>query len=364
MKIIFIVNALHMQRCVKRINEFTERGYDVEAYGFDRGVSVKNTPKSCVIKVVGKIDTSQNYLKRSSTFYRGINSVIQATSKYNCVYYLFGMDIALFFRLQSNRPYLYEESDLAHTYMKPRFVVRFFEFLDRRLIKKSALTVFTSEGFIKYHFGDKIPSNVIVVPNRLPSSIESYHILPPKAFNSEHLSIGFVGFLRFKAVFNFARVFCEAFPASEFHFYGTTNIESDRLLFEPLKSLQNCFFHGAFKYPDELPEIYNRLDLVVATYDTEFENVRYAEPNKIYESIYFETPIIVSDGTYLASKVLRLGVGYSIDAMNDEAIIDFVKKLTWEDLKEKINNAHMIDKAETLNNNNHLFSRLRSLNIS
>ena len=35
-------------------------------------------------------------------------------------------------------------------------------------------------------------------------------------------------------------------------------------------------------------------DMVVATYDVTIENVRYAEPNKIYEAIFFETPIILS----------------------------------------------------------------------
>ena len=33
-KIVFIINAVSNQRCIKRVNEFVERGYNVVAYGF------------------------------------------------------------------------------------------------------------------------------------------------------------------------------------------------------------------------------------------------------------------------------------------------------------------------------------------
>lgn len=41
-KIIFIINIILNQRCIKRINEFIENGYDISAYSFVReGVSYK-----------------------------------------------------------------------------------------------------------------------------------------------------------------------------------------------------------------------------------------------------------------------------------------------------------------------------------
>lgn len=351
-----------MQRCMKRIDEFANRGYEVEAYGFDRGVDIKSRPQSCAIHVIGKIDTSLNYIRRTGTIYKGIREVLKKTKKENTLYYIFGFDNAVLFRLQSNRKYIYEESDLVHTYMGSKLIVRILELIDRNIIKKSFLTVFTSEGFLKYHFGNINQTNTVVVPNRLPMKIMEYNKLSRKnVLNKTHLAIGFVGFIRYKAVFNFARVFCETCPDLEFHFWGTTNIESDRLLFEPLLKYKNCIFHGPFKYPDDLPSIYASLDMVVATYDTELENVKYAEPNKIYESIFFETPIIVSTGTFLADKVNKLGIGFDINALNDEEVVRFVKEMTFQKIQERIDKASAIDKRSTLNINDELFEKLVNL---
>ena len=347
-----------MQRCVKRIDEFAERGYEVEAYGFDRGVEVKKRPQSCNIEVVGKIDSSTSYFKRLGTILKGIKYILNKTSDKDILYYVFGPDNVMFFRLCSSRRYIYEESDLVHTYMKSNLAIKFFEWIDRRAIRNSLLSVFTSEGFIRYHFGENAPKNTIVIANRLPPTVKDLQLIDKRPFNKEHLSFGFVGFIRFKSIYNFAKVFCENFTDSDFHFFGTTNNDQDRVLFEPLKKYPNCHFHGAFKHPDGLPEVYSQLDVVLSTYDVENENVRYAEPNKIYEAIYFETPIVVSTGTFLAEKVKSYGIGYDIDAMNDEAVVKFVNGLTSEKLQEKRCNARKIDKKETLNINDAFFRKL------
>ena len=97
-------------------------------------------------------------------------------------------------------------------------------------------------------------------------------------------------------------------------------------------------FHGKFKTPEDLPAIYSQLDLVLSTYDTDSDNVRYAEPNKLYEAIYFETPIVVSSNTFLSKKVKELGVGFELD-VNRENVESFISSLTIDKIsqvKEKI----------------------------
>lgn len=361
-KIVFIVNALHMQRCVKRIDEFADRGYEVEAYGFDRGVEVKKKPASCEITVIGSIDSSTSYIKRLGTIKRGVKSVIVKHKNDQVIYYIFGLDNVMFYIIHSKRqPFIYEESDLVHTYMSSKVMRNLFEWIDKKSIRRALLSVFTSEGFIKYHFGNSVPDNAFVIANRLPLSVRKLEVFKKDVTDMSHLSIGFVGFIRFKSIFNFAKVYCERFPEMEFHFFGTSNNEPDRVMFEPLKRYKNCFFHGVFSHPDELPNVYSQIDLVLSTYDVENENVRYAEPNKIYEAIYFETPIVVSSGTYLAEKVKRLGIGYDINAMDENEIVEFVNGLTTESLQEKIENARKIDKKETLNINDDFFEKLENL---
>ena len=118
---------------------------------------------------------------------------------------------------------------------------------------------------------------------------------------------------------------------------------------------------GPFKNPVELPEVYSKIDLVVSTYDIEDDNPRYAEPNKIYESIYFETPIIVSSQTFLAEKVNRMGIGFHVNAKNDNEIIGFWESLTEQVLKEKIEACKKVDKNYCIDDEKELFEKISKL---
>ena len=220
------------------------------------------------------------------------------------------------------------------------------------------ITVTTSEGFINYHFNGVRPDNMCLVENKLNPSILDYKI-KEKSFDKNSLSIGFVGLPRFDSVYNFIDVYCRNFPQYTFHVYGGPI--SDK--FKTLEKYPNCKLHGFFNNPADLPQIYGSIDLVLSTYDTKYENVRYAEPNKIYESIYFETPIIVSSNTFLAEKVKRLGIGFDVDAMNEDAIVNFVGSLNEEIVNAKSNAAKNIDKRNTLNFNEHLFGMLEEKKI-
>jgi glycosyltransferase involved in cell wall biosynthesis len=133
--------------------------------------------------------------------------------------------------------------------------------------------------------------------------------------------------------------------------------DADRY-YELGRKYPNIFFHGPFKNPDGLPVIYQNIDLVLSTYDVIYENVRFAEPNKLYEAIYFEVPIIVSKGTYIAEKVERLKVGFAIDPLNVMEIVSFIKSLTVQILNEKRAACAKIDKNELIDVNTEFFSKL------
>lgn len=358
-KIIFILTSSVNPNSLKRIDEFVLRGYNVRAYGFKRDVDVPNRSKYVDVEILGSYKNDLSYYKRSSIIYKGIKRVLLETKGQDCIYYLIGLDIAMFFRLQSKRTYIFEEADLVHTNIKMTFIKNIYEGIDKSIIKHSLISVFRSEGFVKYHFGNDVPGNVCVIANRLNVRVADFEVFPKHEIDLDYLKIGYIGFIRYKSILNFAKVFCQAFPQHEFHFYGTYTSEGNERAFGVLKEFKNCYFHGSFKSPDDLNRIYSEIDLVLSTYDVSSENVRYAEPNKIYEAIYFETPIVVSSGTFLAEKVKRLGIGYDIDAMNEREIIDLINNLTPEGLQVKAENARHIDKREVLNINDDFFEKLQ-----
>lgn len=357
-KIIFIVPALSNSHFKNRLLEFHERGLDIEVYGFLRAGQKEPEGLPYKFESLGTIK-NKSYKERLNVYIRSFRALGKKYMKQKVIFYLFDLDIAAFFHyINPGFKYIYDECDLVHTYLKRG--KSFMEWVDKRIIRKSLITVTTSQGFIDYHFGEKCPENVVLVENKLNPDILKCKTIGHKPFSKDKIEIGFVGAPRFDSVYNFIDVFCKNFPDGIFHVFGGPV----KPQFEPLKKYPNCIFHGFFKNPVDLPDIYAKLDVVVATYDAKYENVRYAEPNKIYESIYFETPIVVSTGTFLAEKVKRLGIGYDIDAMNDDEIIGFVSNLSEAGLQEKKMNAKKIDKKETLNINEDLFKKLDNISNS
>lgn len=358
-EVVFILTSSVNPNSIKRIDEFISRGNKVKAYGFKRDVDVPNKSKYVEVEILGNFKNNLSYYKRCAIIYKGIRKVLKETKAQESIYYLVGLDVAMFFRLQTKKPYIFEEADLVHTNVRAKAIKDLYERIDKYIIKHSVLSAFRSEGFVRYHFGEEVPENVHVIANRLNVAIKNFEALPKMPVDMKHLKIGYVGFIRYRSILNFAKVFCEQFPQHEFHFYGAFTTEQNEKAFSVLKDYKNCYFHGSFKSPDELNIIYSQIDMVLSTYDVSSENVRYAEPNKIYEAIYFETPIIVSSGTFLADKVKRLEIGYDIDAMSADEIERFIKSLSINTYEGIVKHIQAIDKEMVINRNDDFFAKLK-----
>lgn len=359
-KIVFFINAVTLTRCIKRIEEFVDKGYEVEAYGFERGGEAYVKPSKFEIKVIGSHNISQNYFTRLRIIYNSMKPIIKQYEKQDVLFYYFFFDVAFVARMLTRRPFIYEESDIPYTGIGNAVLRNLLRGVDRRMIKHSLLTVMTSEGFIDYHFGDYRPDNIIVVPNRVnPRLLEyKYH---SQEIDINHLRFAFVGGFRYQSVLNFATVIGESFPQHEFHVYGIIVHKPDKEALESLMSkYSNIKFHGPFKNPEGLSGIYENIDVVLATYDATSINAQYAEPNKLYEAIYFRTPIVVSSNTFLAKKVNRLGIGFDINGLNKEEIVKFVQNLTQEKLMSKVESCMQIDQKVAINDNPEIFTYLEN----
>lgn len=361
-KIVFILNAITITRCQKRVQEFIDNGYEVEVYGFARGGETYASPAGFEIKQIGVHTVSMSYYRRLLVIAKALKKLHKKYhNEKNVVFYYFFFDVAFAASFVADRPYIYEESDIPYTNIKINLLRNFLGRYDRRIIKRSLLTTMTSEGFISYHGLENKRDNIIVVPNRVNPALlklEYHH----KMLDMNNLSIGFVGGYRYQSVLNFTREVVTKHPSITFHIFGNINQFE-----EELKALDvrcpNLVLHGIFKNPAELPSVYETLDLVLATYDATSINAQYAEPNKMYESIFFRVPIIVSKGTFLSKKVERFGIGYSVDALDNEDIDKLILSLSKHSIQEKIENLEKIPQCEAVNDNPELFEYLKKRNI-
>lgn len=361
-KIVFILSSLQDYHAIKRIQEFKEHGYEYEVCGFSRDNG--NLP-DIPFRTIGQFVNGSSYFGRLFRIVPIMRRFLKEYDKQDVILFCFGFDIALFVFLFSKRKYIYESCDLMYTYFKIPFLCTICKWIDRKLIASSIETVLTSNGFVEYLYPSKTkPDNISLITNRLnPSVLNVLDSGYTKRRPDIHkLIISYNGFLRDNHLLLFAKTVAENYPDITIVFNGIVqnfNKKYTKIL-EQLKKEKNIKFTGEFKNPEDLPRLHRETDLLLCTYDTSFDNVRYLEPNKIYESILFHTPIIVSEGTYLAKKVKDLGIGFVVNAADPKSIKLFLDSLTVESILEKQQACAAIPEVECLNINETFFNKIRS----
>lgn len=357
-KIVFIESGENNPNNIKRMEEFKARGYDVIVYAFSRKQDNKNSPNGIQVYNIGEFTSESSYFSRIGVIRKGIKKVIEKHKEDDCIFYLLKSDMAIMYSYLSKRPYIFEEADMTHLSFGNKWLRNYLEIRIKSIIKHSVMSVFRSEGFLKYHFGDVYPDNVYVIPNRLHPDVLNLPHVDYNDNDNDNIRFGFVGGIRYNTIFAFAETVLKHFPRHQFHFYGKFSTKAQEDQFFALKKYPNCFFHGQFKSPDDLPTIYSKIDVLLSAYDVRGINPRYAEPNKLYEAIYFDKPIIVSSNSFLADKVARLGIGYNVDALNEKEVVKLVESIDKKSIEAKKANIRKIDKDTCINSNKEFFALL------
>ena len=358
--LVFIALQLSQPRCIKRIETFHNAGFPIKVYGFDSGL-YSSTLKKLPFEVEEIITRDKNIgkLQKIKFFSSTIKRIIKE-NKENSIFYFFGYEIASFAWFNGCKNYIYEEADVTASRSKNNIIRRILLTIDRAIIRKSKLTVFTSQGFVKYLFGEKPPQNITLMPNKLSTyfNAEKKAEVVLSKMDIGHIKFGFIGLIRYpNTIIRFAKVIGKHFPQHEFHFFG--DAEKKEYIDEELCSYKNVVMHGAFENPKDLQNIYSKIDISIVCYDTASGNVRIAEPNKLYESIFFETPIVVSSGTFLEDRVKEYNVGYAIDSSKDDNIIDFVNNITKQNINAVIERMKGIPYMELIDSSDDLIEKTK-----
>lgn len=311
---------------------------------FKRDYFSKNTlPQDIEYEDLGFIEHG-NYWKRIPILFSAIKKINKLTNA-DSILYLFSVDMLLILNLFGvpSKKIIYEVGDIR---IINGFFASLFDFLYKKCLKKCSEIVVTSEGFIKY-LSDRydLPREKFTVyPNKIENKILGKIGERPtfRNLNSNNFILGIVGLFRYRNIISLLKYHEEHQPQFKIHLYGNGPLLNE------IKNYidgNNVFYFGEFKYPDDLKEIYHQIDISYVMYDVNNLNVRLALPNKLYESIYYKCPMIVSEGTYLAEKVSNLNVGFS---WNQSKIESLVKYLNNEDFINNYNSLkNTFDKIET-----------------
>lgn len=356
MKIVCIVAALSQPRCIKRIKALYEDGYEIDVYGYRRGLyEVNEYPSEIKVNELGFAVSGKGYIKK---FLNNLKNIKEIIKKYpsDTIFYGFSFDIALSLLLHK-RKFIYEISDIIYAYYNSQILKGIFRSIDKIIIKKSLFTIMTSEGFKNYLFPNSNVDNIIIQPNKVSPFLRKIN-RKVKEFNSNKIVFAYIGAFRYpNTIFRFARIIGKYFPQYEYHFYGNSNLTP--LVIKLTEEYPNIKYFGEFKSPEDLENVYSNVDIVTACYDNTGLNERIAEPNKLYEAICFCCPIIVSENTFLGEKVNKLKVGYVINPNNDENIIEFINNLKKDELIKISKNEFSLSAEEYIDTTQKLLEQLK-----
>ena len=338
--------ALSQPRCIKRVTSLNEYGFNCIVYGYDRGkYDVNSYNNNVAVNNLGQLKDNE-YIAKGIKIFKDLLRVRREHRSSKTVFYAFGLFFALYLRLLGER-YIYEISDILYAYPRFRRFLKFLKAVDKNVIKKSVATVMTSGGF--YSFFNINSPKVFVIPNKVSPTL-SRPAVNLRYMETGKLSFGFVGSLRYQTILSFAEVIGKHFPEYEFHFWGGLMEGQMKSVVDRMtRSYSNVFYHGAFRNPSDLPAVYDSFDITVSCYQVTSLNERIAEPNKLYESLFFCKPIVVSDNIYLAARVKELGCGYCIQAETEESIMGFVSSLDVSHVKDVAVRTSQIDLKEIVN---------------
>ena len=275
--------------------------------------------------------------------------------------------VSPFFLFKKDKPkIIYEVSDLHeltmenHKNIKLKLIKTLLIIAEKFLCKYVDLLIVTSEKFYDVFYKAFMSKDKVLFMPNMPN-IAAFKNYQKKS--KPQFAIGFVGAIRYLEQMDILVKATDVIDVKVV-FAGSTSAQKFEYFVEEHSTNENIIFTGRFDYNKDISTIYEGLDCVYSVYDADNANVRIALPNKLYEAIYCELPIIVAKNTYLAELVLDMGIGVavahdSVDELRDAIIRlkddrDFYDEIV-ENCKK---NKHMI-KLEQYNNK--LLNRINKL---
>lgn len=345
-KILFLLSHQPNPRFVKQI-KFLSASSDVSVvyYYRDYMKDISSEYSSfCSLNVsIGSISNG-NYLQRVGKYLKsilGLYKIVQA-NRYDTLI-VNNIDTLVLFKLctlfqKNHTDIVIEISDLrSHSYTNGikskiiRVIEKFiFKFVDKLIV--------TSPKFYDVYYNEFFKGKVFVLENKplsnmVPSKLEKKQ--------NEKVVIGIVGLLLQGRPYETLFEAVKEDDRFEVHIYGKGTYQE--LVEKYASKYENIKYFGEYNFFQDSAKIYASLDILYMPYDTTNGslNNKIALPNKLYEAIYFQVPIITSRGTYLGELVEQYGIGKTIKCCDKKSLFDTLLNINIENIQ---NNFQKLDK--------------------
>ena len=255
------------------------------------------------------------------------------------VVYAWNFDIALLFvltKLFSKRRYrfIYEVADIKPILLSKSFAGKILRKLEQFILNNTDYLCVTSEDFIINYF-DKYydySANTHILENKVFPKIDN-KLISAKLNNEAESSkwkIGFFGLFRCNTSLRLLSELATRLPENIEIILAGLPEEHVKETFNKLANLKNTIDLGEYKYPDDLPNIYSKIDIIwSADFSDLSVNSKWLLPNRIYEAGLFSVPqLCFSDNVAICKYIKSLKIGWILEDANIESLLKFFLSLT------------------------------------
>jgi len=330
-KIVFLLTQNPHQRIAKRAKSMSRVASDILIIYWNRSEELQALSQNANIKI-RKINSSmpKNLLARILIDIKLLIISYFITNKASPeIIYIEGLDLLIvgyiYKFLHKKTKIIYEISDIPGGQFKKNIIAKGLINISNKLLKNIDLLVLTSLFYWEEYFQYKYPyKDKVIILENLP---EKRIFGDFKSIKHKKLTIGFIGSVRYpKQIINLFKACTGLHNIQIIIAGGGPDYEYIK---NEAREYPNVTVTGPFNYEKNVISIYKKIDLIYCVYDTNLFNVRIAIPNKLYEAIVCNIPIIVAKKTKLSELVKQYEVGFEVSADNSED----VKKLIINILK-------------------------------
>jgi succinoglycan biosynthesis protein ExoL len=344
LKILSVLQLLGHPRDSKRIAMLKQAGFEVEAAAFERDYHSGRLP-DCPVETLGKISHGQYFkrlLKLPSVFLK-----LRRAMKRNQIVYASGQDMALMSLVSGvglKRPVIVEVGDVREVLTADGIKGKIARTIEKWAIGACKLIVVTAPSFYNIYYRQWLKTSTpgLVIENKLENAfvneVQSNGVSAPagKPFVDRPFRIGYYGLLRDKWSWDVLESLAVNIP-------GKIEIVLAGLPMDPMLEIPklveqhaNIEYRGEYKSPDDLPSLYNSVDMVWVCYPPIREddwNLKWARPNRFYQSCLFQKPTFTRSGCQDAVDVEKYEIGMIVEEVDVEKASTAIQQITPNDLE-------------------------------
>jgi len=210
----------------------------------------------------------------------------------------------------------------AESHQGPRVVMSLIERLDRNVIENSDAVIICSE-LRRQQIKAALPKQLYVIHN---TPMEPNNSLGGKITkrDSKMIKLVYVGLLSKDRYLEEIAEVIESKYDIEWHVGGWGVL--DNYFKNISQRCKKIIYYGELPYLKTI-KLESECDIMTALYDPTIPNHKYAAPNKFYEALMLDKPLIVIKGTGMDSYVSEYGLGEVIDLNKNDFKTEFSKAL-------------------------------------